>query len=72
MFYILSVCITVAAIWTGNLEWLTPAAIFAVAGGLGFVGGQIEKITMVDVDDSESEHKKNREDYDVFGKKFDE
>lgn len=53
MCYILSVCITAAAIWTGNLEWLTPAAIFAVAGGLGYVGGQIEKITMVDVDEEE-------------------
>lgn len=53
MCYILSVCITIASVWTGNLEWLTPAAIFAVAGGLGYVGGQIEKITMIECDDDE-------------------
>ena len=68
MMYILSVCITIAAVWTGNLEWLTPAAIFAAAGGLGYVGGQIEKITMVDIDDES----KNATDTDVFGNKFDE
>lgn len=41
MCYILSICITVASIWTGNLEWLTPASIFALAGAVSYVGGEI-------------------------------
>ena len=50
MCYILSICITIASIWTGNLEWLTPAAIFALAGAVAYVGGEIDKITVVDMD----------------------
>lgn len=51
MCYILSICITIASIWTGNLEWLTPAAIFALAGAVAYVGGEIGKITVVDMDE---------------------
>ena len=51
MSYILSICITIASIWTGNLEWLTPAAIFALAGAVSYVGGEIGKITVVDMDE---------------------
>lgn len=50
MCYILSICITVASIWTGNLKWLTPAAIFALAGAVSYVGGEIGKLTVVYVD----------------------
>lgn len=50
MCYILSICITIASIWTGNLEWLTPAAIFALAGAVSYVGGEIGKLTVVYVD----------------------
>lgn len=50
MCYILSICITVASIWTGNLEWLTPAAIFALGGAVAYVGGEISKLTAVYVD----------------------
>lgn len=50
MCYILSVCITLASIWTGNLKWLTPAAIFALAGAVDYVGGEIGKLTVVYVD----------------------
>lgn len=50
MCYILSICITIASIWTGNLEWLTPAAIFALAGAVAYVGGEIGKLTVVYVD----------------------
>lgn len=51
MCYILSICITVASIWTGNLEWLTPAAIFALGGAVAYVGGEISKLTVVDMDE---------------------
>lgn len=51
MCYILSICITIASIWTGNLEWLTPAAIFALAGAVAYVGGEISKTTVVDMDE---------------------
>ena len=51
MCYILSICITIASIWTGNLEWLTPAAIFALAGTVAYVGGEICKITVVNMDE---------------------
>ena len=50
MCYILSICITIASIWTGNLKWLTPAAIFALAGAVSYVGGEIGKLTVVYVD----------------------
>lgn len=50
MCYFLSICITVASIWTGNLKWLTPAAIFALAGAVSYVGGEIGKLTVVYVD----------------------
>lgn len=51
MCYILSICITVASIWTGNLEWLTPSAIFALSGAVSYVGGEIGKLTVVDMDE---------------------
>lgn len=51
MCYILSICITIASIWTGNLEWLTPAAIFALGGAVAYVGGEISKLTVVDMDE---------------------
>lgn len=51
MCYILSICITIASIWTGNLEWLTPAAIFALAGAVAYVGREISKLTVVDMDE---------------------
>lgn len=51
MCYILSICITVASIWTGNLEWLTPQAIFALSGAVSYVGGEIGKLTVVDMDE---------------------
>ena len=51
MCYILSICITIASIWTGNLEWLTPAAIFALAGAVAYVGCEISKLTVVDMDE---------------------
>ena len=54
MCYILSICITVASIWTGNLEWLTPAAIFALGGSVAYVGGEISKLTVVDMDEEVS------------------
>lgn len=54
MCYILSICITVASIWTGNLEWLTPAAIFALGGAVAYVGGEISKLTVVDMDEEVS------------------
>ena len=47
MCYILSICITIASIWTGNLEWLTPAAIFALAGAVSYVGSEIDKLAVV-------------------------
>lgn len=51
MCYILSICITIASIWAGNLEWLTPSAIFALAGAVSYVGGEISKITVVDMNE---------------------
>lgn len=63
MCYILSICITIASIWTGNLEWLTPAAIFALAGAVAYVGGEIGKITVVDMDE-ELDNRMNATDID--------